>query len=165
MDNQNLEKRIQALEKWQKERKEQQIFFPLDIKSLDILRKYFMHIVSTFTWQAGVGGNTFLEYIGRQGSTEFSVSPPSLVTYTVDVTTNYLTTNQISGNLKFFDDQGVVLFTDGTAPNPLDAGLGTVYYVINSDGYYFQLTTISGDAGSIVNITNTGSGRQFITYA
>lgn len=158
-----LENRIKELEKWKAEKEKQQISFPLDNQSIDILKKYFMRIVSSYIWYGGVGSNMFLEYIGEQDGTIFSVSPPSLTTYTVDVTTNYLTTSQISGNLKFFDDMEVVLYTDGTAPDPLSAGLGTIYHIINSDGYTFQLSASSG--GAAINITDSGSGRQFITYS
>ena len=91
------------------------------------------------------------------------VEPPSLVSYTVNVSTNYLTTNQVGGNLKFFNDQEVLLYTDDTEPGGLSAGLGTSYFIINSDGYTFQLAATLG--GAAIDITSTGVGRQFISYA
>jgi hypothetical protein len=161
-DNQQLQRRIEALEKWKSERENQQIAFPIDVQSIDILNKYFVHYLSTISYQAGVGGNTFVSYLAQQNGLLFELNPPSLVSYTVNVATNYLTTNQFSGNLKFFDNQEVTLFTDGIAPDPLSAGLGTVYHVINSDGYTFQLSASSG--GAAIDITDNGSGRQFINY-
>lgn len=161
MDNQQLQRRIEALEKWQKEKEKQQIAFPLDIQSIEILNKYFVHYISTIGYDAGVGSNHFIKYLAMQDNLLFELNPPSLVSYTVNVTTNYLTTNQISGNIKFFDNFEVVLYTDGTPPSPLTAQGLTTYYVINSDGYTFQLSATLG--GAAINITDTGYGRQFIS--
>jgi len=172
MDNNQLQRRIEALEKWQKEKQRQQISFPLDNQSIEILKKYFMHIVSVIKYPGGVGTNEFVTFLGQQGEVKdstigqnilFEVSPPSLVSYTVDISNDYLTTFQYSGNLKFFDNQKVVLYSDGIAPDPLIAGQGDIYYVINSDGYVFQLSLTEG--GVAIDITDTGSGRQFITYS
>lgn len=162
MDNQNLENRILALEKWKVEREKQQLHFPLDIFSIDILRKYFMRIIETVSWQSGAGANTFYQYIGQQDNILFDVFPLSLTSYIVNITTDYITTSQVSGNLKFFNNFEVTLRTTGTAPAPLDATLLTPYYVINSNGYTFQLSATLG--GAAINITTTGTGRQFIIY-
>lgn len=169
MDNQQsenrikkLENQIQSLEKWKAEKEKQQIAFPLDSQSIDILQKYFISYFSTISYSAGVGGNNFVSYLAKQDNLIFELNPPSLISYIVNVSTNYLTTFQYSGNLKFFDNQEVLLYTDGTAPSPLSAGLGTVYHVINSDGYVFQLSATPG--GAAIDITNNGSGRQFIAY-
>lgn len=161
MENQNLENRIRALEKWRDDKTNQQISFPLDNRSIEILNKYYIHYLSTIDYDAGVGSNHFVTYLAQQDNLLFQLDPPSLVSYTVDVATNYLTTNQISGNIKFFDDFEVVLYTDGTPPTPLTAGGLTTYFVINSDGYTFQLSASSG--GAAIDITDAGSGRQFIS--
>jgi len=50
-----LENRIKELEKWKAEKEKQQISFPLDNQSIDILKKYFMRIVSSYIWYGGVG--------------------------------------------------------------------------------------------------------------
>lgn len=157
-----LKRKVAELEKWKTEREKQQIAYPFDYQSIEILNEHFMRIISEYSWQGGAGANTFRSYLGKQNQTIFEVNPPSLVTYTVDVTSNYLTTSQFSGNLKFWDNDQVILYTDGTAPNPLSAGLGTVYHVINSDGYTFQLSLTSG--GAAIDITNNGTGMQFINY-
>ena len=158
---QRLENQIKTLEQWKVEKEKQQIKFPLDAQSIEILNKDFMRIYGSLEYTAGAGGNSFVEYLGRQENTIFSVTPPSLVTYSVNVSTNYITTNQTSGNLKFFDNIEVVVYSDDTVPSPLMSGI--TYYVINSDGYKFQLSTTL--AGAAIDITNTGTGSQFIAYA
>lgn len=186
MDNTQLENRIRLLENrvvelenWKRERLLQQITFPLDERSIEILKEYFMHITTVIEYDAGAGSNHFRVFLGKQGTknivkssypnaqlgkeVEFGISDVPFVGYTVNVTTNYLTTYQYSGNLKFFDDVAVTLATEGTAPDPLDAVTGTTYYVINSDGYTFQLSATLG--GSAINITTAGTGRQFILTA
>lgn len=155
-----LENRIKVLEKWQKERMSQQIAFPLDSKSIEVLKKHFIYFLDSIEYTAGVGGNTFIHYLAMQDGNLFQLEPPSYIPYTVDVSTNYLTTHQISGNIKFFNDFPVSVVSDDTAPTPLDGVTGTTYYVINSDGYTFQLSATLG--GAAINITDSGVGRQFI---
>lgn len=221
-----LENRIKKLENWKQQKIVQQISFPLDAQSLNILKKYFMHITTIIEYDAGAGANHFVHFLGKQGSEQvprssyvpgtqgnpiyFQIEPISLVSYTVDISTDYLTTTQFSGNVKFFDDTEITLVTEGTAPSPLDGVLGTPYYVRDSDGYTFKLAleltktagaftighsyeivsvgstdfTLIGSAdnnvgtiftatgagtgtgtakGTAINITDNGSGRQFIT--
>lgn len=160
---QQLENRIAELEKWKADRTAQQITFPLDNKSIDILRKHFIHYISTIGYDAGAGANHFEEYLAMQGGLLFGLLPPSLVPYTANATSNYITTHQISGNLKFFDGFPVVLYSDGTAPAGLTAGGLTTYYVRDSDGYTFKLAATLG--GAAIDITDIGSGRQFIANA
>jgi len=159
--NENLETRIAALEKWKADRERQQLTLPLDTTSLNILNGFFTRIVDTLTYTAGGGGNTFTTYFGQQGNLIFELNSPSLISYTVVAGTDFVS---ISGTfLKFFNNQAVTLLTTGTAPAPLSAGLGTVYYVVSSDNYNFKLAETEG--GAAIDITNTGSGRQFIEYA
>ena len=159
MDNQDLIKRIEELEKWKAQREQQQITYPLDVNSQVILGKYFMHIVSAITTVGGAAGHEFTTYLGQQGQINFQIGTENdLVSYTVNVSTDYLT---VSSYLRFFNDTAVVVATEDTAPSPLV--VGTTYYVINSDGTTFQLSATMG--GAAINITDTGTGRQFITYA
>lgn len=173
---QQLKIRVEELEKWKAEKVKQQLTFPLDERSIEILREFFMYIDTIIEYDAGVGSNHFIQYLGKQGRKkipnssypnpsvgnfiDFEVSPISLVGYTVDPSTDYLTTFQYSGNIKFFDNVEVVLISEGTAPAPLSAGLGTSYFVRDSDGYTFKLAATLG--GVAINITDRGSGRQFI---
>jgi hypothetical protein len=159
MDNNQLQRRIEALEKWQKEKQSQQISFPLDNQSIEILNKYFMRITANYdVYTGGAGGNIFPIYIGNQGGQVFEVSTPSTTGYSVNVSTNYITTTGL--NIKYFDDEIVTVATTGTAPSPLI--LGNAYFVINSDGFTFQLSET--ESGAAIDITDTGSGSQFIRY-
>lgn len=154
-----LERQVKELLDWKKARMAQQITYPLDNQSITTLNDHFMSITDTVTYPGGVGSNTFTFYIGKQGGIEFEVHPVSLVKYFVDPTTNIFTT---SSTLKFFNTQPVTLTTTDTAPAPLSANIGTTYYIIDSDGYSFKLSATSG--GAAIDVTDSGSGVQFISY-
>ncbi len=171
-----LENRIKVLEKWKADRIRKQLSYPLDIESVDILKEFFVWVVSVVEYDAGAGANHFVSYLARQGTKkvqkssypgatlpatiDFEINPISLVGYSVDPATDFLTTIIASGNVKFFDGDAVTLATEGTAPAPLDATLGTTYYVRDSDGYTFKLAATLG--GAAINITTKGTERQFI---
>jgi len=154
-NNKDLEKRIKILEKWKEEKTRQQINFPLDFQSIQFLGKYFMHIVNSITYAAGAGGHEFTDYIGKQDDIEFLVNANSYIPYTVNLASNTLT---INGYME--DDRGIDLITSGTPPTPLSTL--THYYAINSTGTSFQLTTVQGNAGFIVVITDVGVGNQYL---
>ena len=156
-----LKKDVAELLQWKKDRMEQQLTAPFDKKSFDVLNKYFMSITKKFTYYGGAGGNIFNFYIGKQDTNLFQIEEVQLSIYTASPSTDYLTI--VYGNMKYQTGDKVILYTDGTAPSPLSAGLGTpFYYIINSDGHTFQLSTTLG--GSAINITDAGSGTQFITF-
>ena len=155
-----LKNDVGELKRWKEQRIRQQITFPLDIDSINVINDHFMRISKSFTYDGGVGSNSFQFYTGKQGLYVFEVSPPSLNQYTVNPSSDYC--NITSGNLKFFDGQTVVLFSSDTAPDPLTAGGLTTYYVRDSDGVNFKLAATLG--GTAINITDTGSGLQFIAY-
>jgi len=155
--NENLEKRVLALEKWQAERKKTQLTFPLDVNTRRTLDKYYMHIVSSLTTVGGAAGNEFTEFIGQQDALEFLVTENYYIPYTVNVTTNVFTIKAY-----FEDDQLAFVATTDTAPAPLV--VGTDYFVVNAtgtgSGTTFQLAATVG--GAAINITDDGDGRQFI---
>lgn len=155
----NLEARVKALEQYVADRKRQQLTLPLDETSIKILQEYFLYISGTIQYDAGAGGNPFIEYLVKQGPILASIFPPSLSQYTVDPATNELT---ITWGLKFWDNDEVSLFTPGTAPSPLVANLGTIYHVIDSDGRTFKLSATSG--GAAIDLTTAGIGPQFISF-
>jgi len=156
---QRLENQIKTLEQWKAEKENQQISFPLDNQSIEILNKYFMRIYT----EANVINNDdpgdpylFLKYLGKQGSYIFDLNQSKFYEYIVNVSNNTLNVQE-----KAFKEGTRLFFTTtDTAPSPIDIGLS--YYTINVSGLNFQITTISGDAGSIVDITDIGTGRQFI---
>ena len=157
MDNQNLLKRIEVLEKWKADRERQQIVYPLDFQSQEILAKYFMHITSTVLTVAGAGGNTFTTYIGNQGSLQFQVDKNTFIPYTVVPSTNIFT---VTSGTYFDNDMQVYVSTEDTPPAPLVAG--TNYFVINSTGQSFKLSATMG--GVAIDITDVGVGRQYIYF-
>lgn len=161
---QELENRIRELEKWKEQRTAQQIAFPLDDNSVTILSNYFLHIIDTITYAGGVGANTFTTYVAKQSGIEVGVDAVGLSSYVVDPSTDYLTIG--STNLKYFDNFTVILYSsvNGTAPAGLSSGLGIVYYVVQGDGSgrVFKLSATLG--GAAINVTDAGTGRQFITY-
>lgn len=154
----NLENRIQALEKWQKERTTQQISYPLDINSVKVLNQYFMQLTGTVRTVAGAGGNEFVFYVGSQNGTQFQfqVDANTFIPYTVDVTSNTLTESKV----RFPNDTQVYVSTSDTPPAPLSTS--TNYFVINSTGTTFKLSLTMG--GVAINITDNGIGQQYIYF-
>lgn len=158
-DYQKLLQRVEALEKWKAQKERQQISFPLDIQSQDILRKYFMSISDLFTYifDSGIVVSTQRFFIGKQGNFAFQVSPQTLFRYTVNVSNNEFT---VQGT-NFVNDEIVIFYSSDTPPDPLDSAIN--YYVINSTGGTFEVSLTSG--GSAVNITDLGLGEQYISRA
>jgi len=157
MNNEELIARIEKLEKWKLDRERQQITLPLDVTSQLVLQQYFMRIVDTIITEGGAGGNTFVQYLGKQGDKEFLVGENTYTPYIVNTTTNVLTT---SGTKYFEDDMQVYVATSNTPPAPLDPI--TTYFVISSNGTAFKLSLTQG--GAEIDITDTGVGNQYIYF-
>ncbi|HEY9642762.1 MAG TPA: hypothetical protein V6C57_19900 [Coleofasciculaceae cyanobacterium] len=79
----------------------------------------------------------------------------SLFTFTANASTNTLTA---TGN-NFIDGLPVQLTTTSALPAPLSTG--TTYYVRDRSGDNFSLAATLG--GSVIDLTNTGSGAHTIT--
>lgn len=152
--NPDLLRRVQALEEWKRQMEQQQISLPLDSQSQEILGKYFMHIEDTIFITGGAAGNVFESYTGRQDEKEFEVNKNVLIPYTVDVTSNILTTSRRG----FENDTNIFIGTEDTAPAPLNTAAD--YFVINSTGLSFQISATLG--GAAIDITTKGIGRQYI---
>jgi hypothetical protein len=156
MDDRNeLLARIEALEEWKRQREQQQITFPLDHVSVEVLQKYFMRILGTVTYTAP-SGNEFVNYIGKQDELEFAVARNPYIAYTVNATTNILTLEK--GSLA--DDTQIIFYSEDTLPDPLVSGV--TYYVISSSGSTFKVSATLG--GSEIDITDTGTGRQYVSF-
>lgn len=140
----------------------QQIKFPLDKESIDILNKYFVRIVDEYVYLGGAGDNSFPVFVGTQDGKRFDVYPGN-IRYTVEPSTNVVTIVDRTPYTRFGDDETMVLFTTDTMPSPLSGQGLTTYYVISaaSDGYSFKLSATLG--GSEINITDVGVGKQFLT--
>lgn len=162
-DYQALSNRVAELEKWRAQRTQQQISFPLDVQSLNILMEYFMRITNLYTYEV-VGASTHLveTYVGMQGKQSFQVAPNDIAAYTVNVSADTITLPSYisTPTTTFSNDRAVTVLSSGTPPNPLDSV--TTYYVINSNGTTFKLSLTVG--GAAINITDTGTGQQYITF-
>lgn len=151
-----LQQRIENIEKWQREKDAQQIKYPLDVRSVAILQKYFMRIIDTIFTEGGAGGNTFVNYLGSQDEKVFLVAQNTFFPYQVDVASNVFTTS----NVEMQDDMMVYVASSGTPPSPLDTLVQ--YFVVNASGKTFQLSLTQG--GAAINITDTGSGNQYLYF-
>jgi hypothetical protein len=87
--NPDQEARLKALEDWKRSREAQQIVFPLDPKSIEILQNYFMRIVGDLQ-SYGVGGDIDTSYIGRQADKEFIVGKNQYIPYIQRQTESFL---------------------------------------------------------------------------
>jgi hypothetical protein len=155
-----LKQRVADLENWKRQRETQQLAFPLDNESVEILMRYFMRITSAVSLTyGGAAGRFFTKYFGQQDQYQFEIDAVYDSLYTVDPSTDILTV--ITGQTRFFDTDQVTLGTSDTMPTPLVAG--TTYYVRDSTETTFKLALTSG--GVAINITDEGAGLQIITKA
>lgn len=157
-----LKNRVAALEAWKTQRTRQQITFPLDVQSRDILNKDFMRVIGQYIYFGGVAGLPFLVIEGIQDKKRFEVSR-ILIEYKADPSSDVIRILYPSDDAIFANDETVVLYTTDTAPGGLsDLGL-TTYYVVSaaSDGNSFKLAATVG--GAAINITSEGVGRQFLS--
>lgn len=165
MNNDELIKRIEALEKWKEDRERRQITYPLDFESIEALNKYFVRVVDEYdyTFDGGVGGATFQVKVfeALQDNNLMKISPAE-IRYIANPDDNVITIINKIPTSQFADDQQVLLFTTDTAPGGLSAGDLTTYHVVESstDMYSFKLSLSQG--GAAVNITSKGTGRQII---
>lgn len=154
-DYQKLLQRVEALEKWKAQKERQQISYPLDIQSQEVLGKYVMRITDRYDFILyGVADHPATRFMGVQGNNLFQVEPKTLFRYTVNTSNDEFT---VQGT-NFVDDEAVLFTTNDTLPSPLDGT--TTYYVVNSSGGTFEVSLTVG--GAVVNITDTGVGSQYI---
>lgn len=152
----DLKRRVGELENWKKQRTDQQLTFPLDAASKDILANDFLRLVGEVRYEAGAGGNPFVFWLGDFGGNVVGLNPPDLVLFSVDPSTDILST---AGWEKFFDGESVsfIVSTGDTLPTPLTT---TGTYTVTASGLR-EFKVASG--GSVINITDTGSGVYFVT--
>lgn len=158
---QQLENRIKELENWKAEKMKQQIKFPLDIESLEILNKYFLRIYDTADiLNTDYPGETTIlrKFFGKQDRFFVDFNESKFFAYSVNITTNFITLSDPRRNFK----DGTVLWfaTSDTAPAPIDITGATSYFVRDSTGNTFKIALTDG--GVAIDITDVGVGRQFI---
>lgn len=166
---QQLEKQVKELLDWKKARIAQQIVFPLDTNSFQVLNKYFLSKVGNI-WYTNSSGGLFKDILVKQnGYTDSLAARSSLTTYSVNVSTNVFNIGQDVVNLRqgaFFDDEQVQVIAGGdVAPGgdvPIPLSTALVYWVVNAnaDGTKIQLSATMG--GAAINITDNGTGQQYI---
>jgi hypothetical protein len=164
--NEDHERRISALEEWRQEREKQQLTLPFDSASLEILKKYFLYIIDTMN-TTGPNGESFTDFLCKQENQTALITENRYFSYIVNTSTDTLTaTYTVSDSKRIVEDMQLAFFTETSCPSPLvQSGLAVVnYYAINVSGNSFQVTTVQGSAGDIINLTDTGTGRQWVTY-
>lgn len=154
---QELQKRIEVLEKWMEEKKKQQISYPLDIQSITILGKYFLRIINNLViYSGGASGRGFKTLFAKQNDTGFRIEEDTSQIYTVDPSTDIFTVQKFG----YANDTQLFVFTTDTIPGGL--AFSTTYYVVSASGLTFKLSASSG--GAAINITTAGVGIQFLDY-
>lgn len=162
---QQLENRIKELENWKSAKERQQITFPMDEKSIEVLNKYFMRLSpnGAVEYDGGAGGNPLTYYTGKQGELLFSVQKDNFTQFTANSTTDYITV--INPKISFINDTAIYFLEGSDATDSLPGGITaviTTYYVINSTGNSFKISLTVG--GVAVDITSNGSGVNYISY-
>lgn len=163
---QQLKRKVDELEKWKAEKEKQQIKYPLDQESLQVLNKHYVRLVESTFYYGGAAGLAFPLMITKQGNQLVG----GFLKYTANPSNDTLTISSeeqmvIYGHdwTRFDDGTSVFLYTNDTEPGGLTAGTGLPYYVVGStnDGRSFKLSdSVGGDA---IDITSAGVGQQFIT--
>lgn len=160
-DIKNLTERIKELEKWKAEKERQQIKFPLDIQSQNILNKYFLSKTKAFDTLASATGFEVSYIVVKQDGNSYVASVlPYLYSFIASTSTDELAVTNVLNPLDvpvFADTQPVRFETTGTLPAPL--ALGTTYYV-KVGGSSFDVASTPG--GASINITSTGTGVHYI---
>jgi len=148
-----LERQIEEILTWINQRKIQQLTYPLDTISKDIINKDFLKYESNLDY-TNSSGQVFPNILVSHDKKRelISVYAP-LYSFVVDTATDVLTFD----TLLYLDDDQVNLLTTDTLPAPLSDIV--TYYIINVSGNTCQLSLTSG--GAAVNITSTGTGTHY----
>lgn len=148
-----LQKQVDELMLWMNQRKAQQLVYPLDNISKDIIGKDFLKYELNIDYTSSSGQlfpNILVSHDKKQEL--ISVYPP-LYSFVVDTTSDLLTFD----TLLYANNDQVNLLTTDTLPSPLSDAV--TYYIINVSGNTCQLSLTSG--GAAINITSTGTGTHY----
>ncbi len=160
---QQLKQRIEQLEAWKAQKEARQISYPIDQQSIEVIGEHFLRIYDSII-TSNAAGLDFTTFLVKQGSYRGGIgSGFPIFPFTVNTSTNVFTVfNAIDNGEEpnFADDtQCLVYFrSGGSLPSPLFPNV--LYYVINSTGTTFQLSTTLG--GVAIDITTAGSGDLYI---
>jgi len=151
-----LERQVAELTNFKEKKESQQISFPLDITSINILNKYFLRIVGKYVYGGGVALQPFTVYEGLQDQTRVEFQNSS-IEYTADPTTNILTLIY-PNDVTYSVDSVINIVTTDTPPGGLSEL--TNYYISSPTPTGFKLAASPG--GAAIDITSKGIGRQFL---
>lgn len=158
---QELEKRIQELEKWRKEKEGQQIRFPLDAQSISVLNKYFTSKVGEIEFQNNNGN--FIKYVlmKQDNQVEFMAAFREMILFTAATSDTITLQQDLVNNIlkpELTNGDSVSVFSTGALPSPLTDV--TFYYVVSASANTIKLSGTMG--GAAINITDTGTGTHYI---
>lgn len=152
-----LERQVQELLDWKNQRMKQQLTFPLDKISTDIVQKDLLIPQKRIYYTRPDGIiYPFVLPCKRNGSYEYLVIQPDLHVYTVDTTSNVFT----SPNHGFVDDDQVAFISSDFVPGGLLEGMN--YFIESATTDTFKVSATSG--GSAIDITSTGGGVQYVYF-
>lgn len=113
--------------------------------------------VTTFTNPSGLDfRGLFFQFQNKFGVLSYEPKPFYVRILSINLSTNTFT----APNHGFSDGNDVSIITTDTPPAPLTTASPNVYYVRDATADTFKLTDTPG--GSAIDITNLGSGIQFI---
>jgi len=163
MNEQDLIRRIEALEKWKAERERQQITLPLDQQSLNVLNRYFLALTDNYRvgW-AGSGQSGSYGVIEITQNDKTFVFNIRMIRYSANPTDDTINILDKTPANKFENDTEIVFYTDNTPPGGIVAGGGSQVYTVydvSADGYSFK---IKDNGANPVDITSSGVGNQLL---
>lgn len=149
-----LERQVQELLSWKLSKERQQISYPLDENSKQVLNKDFISLITRLEFTQSLVPEPFIALLVTQnGKQHMLPAYGSLFQFTA------ATTDVITSQVTFVDNMLVTLFTTDTLPAGLDDT--TSYYTVNSSGNTCKLSLTLG--GAAVDITDTGTGLHYFT--
>lgn len=155
----NLKRQVQELLAWKEQRTRQQITYPLDLASKDILSEDFLRFIRRLDFTS-VSGNVFPNILVEYGDNKNALIAitTELKQFTANATTDVITLDNPSHS--FANDDQIALYTTDTLPAPLSDAV--TYYVINSSANTFKVSLTSG--GAAIDITDTGTGSHYAVF-
>lgn len=151
-----LQDQVAELMKWKNERMNQQLTYPLDKATKDIIAKDFLRYVGNLDYTSS-SGQVFpnLVVVHDNKQEVFSVYPP-LYSFTADASTDVVTFQY----LPFVNGDELSLLSDGTLPGGLSDT--TPVFVISTSGNTCKFSLTSG--GAAINITSAGTGIHYAYF-
>jgi hypothetical protein len=171
MDNSQLIRRIEELEKWKAERTRQQVTFPIDVNSVKALasylfKRFFVLIAGISVEAIGIGNTTIGSY--QQGSTGTDKTYTTVWSVGAETVDRQGNTNSSLNTQVFLQDQ-----VDSTAFNSFFYGYRKPLYQTNT-GATSSVTSAGNTltdtnknwatdelAGAHINIYNSSASLQF----